>query len=345
MLAEAQRTAQQQRQDALAARMELERLSAMRPAMGWLEPVSDPVAVVAGPVADQRPWLLVLVAAVALAAGRLAAWLVRGNQGLVATPADVAWPGRTRVLAVLGALDSPRARAEAGTALRTALLAERPESGGWVVQLTATGFMEGQASLTVMLAIHLAQAGHRVLLVDTDLAAGRVAQRLGVPAGPGLAGVLTGQCNEPRAILSVDPAGLSVLPAGQLAPPQAPADLLASPAMGEALRRWRKRWDIVLLDSPPVLETAEASILSHQADETLLIVCRHRSRRDDIQAALERLRPPAEASLPIVFFTADGAEEPKGPEKPAPGKAKKRPKERKKPKPQRGKRPRKKGRR
>lgn len=301
----AKRDLEKKRQDFLQVRTELDVLANQRTVYGYLEPAGNAPPAAAIRQADQRPWLLILVAAMALAAGRAASWALAGSSVVARRAAEVAWPGQTRVLAVLPDLMTRRAGelpSDATAALRAALGAELQQKAGAAVQLTAAADPQAKSALAVALATDLARASLRVLLVDADLRAGSVAQRLDLHGPRGLADVLAGRCGDVEGIIPGGPGSPDVLPAGQMPPGMASADLLAGAALADWLARWRRGWDLVLLDGPPVLGLADAGILSHQADRTLLVVARGCCRVGDVREALQQLRPGPDGCVDVVFL-------------------------------------------
>jgi hypothetical protein len=82
---------------------------------------------------------------------------------------------------------------------------------------------------------------------------------------------------------------LSLLPAGRV--PQNPAELLDSPRARDIFTRLRDQYDLVLIDSPPVLPVTDAAILSRHADATLMLAAAGQTRRSDLHRAVEKLGP------------------------------------------------------
>jgi Mrp family chromosome partitioning ATPase len=298
----ARRELAQKQQDLDQVRAELNDLAMKRAVVaGDLEPIAAGPTGPAVRLADQRPWLLILVAALALAAGRVAIWLLGGSGAVAARAIEVAWPGQTRILAVLPDLAGARDKApfDATAALRAALRAQRGPSHNALVQLTASTDPQAKSALATALARHLARQ-ERVLLVDADMHEGSIAERLGLHVRWGLADILAARCTDAEAIIQAG--DLHILPAGKLHAGAAIADLLAGPAMAQCLARWRAAWDLVLLDSPPVLGLSDAGILSHLVDRTLLVVSRGGCRLRDVRQALGHLRPGADGCVEVVFI-------------------------------------------
>jgi non-specific protein-tyrosine kinase len=200
-----------------------------------------------------------------------------------------------RPLAILDRPHEPAA--EAARQLRTNLgfvgTGLRPpgpsdgDRGHTVLLVTSAVRGEGRTTTVCHLGLALVAAGYRVLLVDADLRRPSLAERLGVADGSGLVGVLTEHRPLERAIRTWEP-GLDVLPGGPV--PFEPSELLGSPAAANVLAQVRDRYDVVLVDAPPVLPVTDAAVIAPRVDGVLLVV-RHgrtsRTRIREAQAALD----------------------------------------------------------
>jgi capsular exopolysaccharide synthesis family protein len=115
-----------------------------------------------------------------------------------------------------------------------------------------------------------------------------------------LTSVLLGQRTLEETLLSVpDVDRLSLLPAGPV--PPNPAELLNSAKVREIFTRLRDQYDLVLIDSPPVLPVTDAAILSQHADATLMLAAAGQTRRSDLHRAVEKLDQVGATILGIVL--------------------------------------------
>jgi capsular exopolysaccharide synthesis family protein len=191
--------------------------------------------------------------------------------------------------------------------VRTALLERLNGSGGSTVLVTSAGPGVGKTTVACTLSRSLAQVGKSVLLVEADLRNPAVCRRLGVPAGPGLMELLRGNGHgRPRdeeVIVPCLPAGLNVLPAGHALRAGDP-EFLASREMVACLNRWRKRFDVVVLDSSPVLPVADSRILARQVDGTILVAREGCCRRSEIVSALASLGVSGAKMLGTIFVSS-----------------------------------------
>ncbi|MER5669728.1 polysaccharide biosynthesis tyrosine autokinase [Pseudonocardia alni] len=195
---------------------------------------------------------------------------VSGVPTLVSVPTDVAL--RSARLVATASATGPFA--EAFRRLRTTLAyvdAARPRR---VVLVTSGVSGEGKTTTVANLAATLATAGRRVLVVDADLRRPMLAESLGVEPTVGLADVLVGRVPFERALQHAGSAGVTVLAAG--CPVPNPSELLAGDGMTALLASARSRFDVVLVDTAPLLLFTDASALAPATDGVLL-VCRYRT--------------------------------------------------------------------
>ena len=158
-----------------------------------------------------------------------------------------------------------------------------------VVTSAAPG--EGKTLTAANLAVTLAYDGLKVLLVDCDIRRPRVHGLFHVPRAPGLMELLTASSNPdappPPAIRQTSVARLSVLPCGAL--PMNAANLLSSTRMRVLLQELQEQFDIIVLDTPPVLATADAGIVASLTDGVLLVVRAGTTDRNAAQRAYQQL--------------------------------------------------------
>jgi capsular exopolysaccharide synthesis family protein len=155
------------------------------------------------------------------------------------------------------------------------------------ILLTSANPQEGKSAVAEHLADTIAQAGYRTLIVDCDLRIPRMHKAFNLPNARGLTSVLGANCTPEEAIQTSRTPGVSVLTSGPL--PPNPAELLASPEMGQLLTEVAKRYDVVLLDSPAMLAVTDAVILAAKVDGVMLVVARGKARRQTVQKARELL--------------------------------------------------------
>jgi capsular exopolysaccharide synthesis family protein len=176
--------------------------------------------------------------------------------------------------------------AEAYRSLRTALqFLPREKQRSLVV--TSAGPGEGKTTCAVNLALSLASAGRRVLLVDGDMRRPMLHRIFGLGKTIGLSHALSGQAQD-GFIQETDVPGLEVVPCGTL--PPNPTELLGQSALGILLARWQEQYDHVLFDSPPLLGLADALILARQVGRAVVVVQSSRTEERHLRHAAAQLR-------------------------------------------------------
>jgi tyrosine-protein kinase Etk/Wzc len=142
---------------------------------------------------------------------------------------------------------------------------------------------EGKSTTSANLAIALADTGKRTLLIDCDLRKGVGHEFFGVRQKPGLSEVASGVEYLETALVQSAVNNLSLLTSGER--PGKPSELLSSERMKELMRQLQGRFDVILMDAPPVLNLPDAGILSGFGDNVLLIVQSGSTRCSDVAAA------------------------------------------------------------
>jgi capsular exopolysaccharide synthesis family protein len=194
-------------------------------------------------------------------------------------------PSADRVQALVGLAAQGR-RAEDFRQLRTSLDFVHTVQSVQVLAVTSAVAGEGKSSTAVNIAVMAAERGARVLLVDADLRRPRIGTYLGLESSVGLTTVLTGRVSFDKAVRTWGE--LKVLPSGAL--PPNPTELLDSVGMADLLAELRGRFDLVVLDTPPVLAVADAVVCSSIVDGTLMVYRYGRTRRAQLAGALHALR-------------------------------------------------------
>lgn len=156
--------------------------------------------------------------------------------------------------------------------------------------LVVTGIRPATGTTTTAcnLAIALAAEGNRVALVDADLTGRRIADIMRVESTGGLTAVVTGQVPLREAIHRWSGGlGLDLLDAGQ--PPPSPLEFLRSPQMTSLIEELRSTHDVVLFDTPAVLDGPDAAVLAARVDGAVLCCRSGRATTREVRAALDAL--------------------------------------------------------
>jgi receptor protein-tyrosine kinase len=165
---------------------------------------------------------------------------------------------------------------------------------------------DGKTSVAVNLAVSLASAEVNTLLIDGDLRRPRVAGSLQLGDEVGVTTVLRGRVSLDDAIQHYRDAGLDVLTAGT--PPPNAAELLQSDAMEKLLDHVRSRYDVVIIDSPPLLPVTDAALLASRSDGAVVVLRHGKTTKEQWREAQSRLEQVDAATLGVVMNMVPSSE-------------------------------------
>jgi capsular exopolysaccharide synthesis family protein len=211
--------------------------------------------------------------------------------------------GRT-VRTELVLLTSPMsAAAEAYRRIRANLQFAQPDATVKTIAMVSAEQGEGKTTTAANLALAFASAGKDTLLIDADLRHPRLHSVFGTAREPGLSHVLFDRSIEPNTFATgID--HLSVLPGGEAVPN--PAELLESERMERLLKELRNTYDIVLIDTPPVLLFSDGLALSSHCDGTLLVASAGQSDGRAVDHAAEQVEDVGGTLLGCVLNRYEG---------------------------------------
>jgi capsular exopolysaccharide synthesis family protein len=194
------------------------------------------------------------------------------------------------------------AAAEAYRTLRTNILFSSLDRPLRTLLITSTAPNEGKSTTLANLAVTMAQAEQRVLLVDCDLRRPSLHTLFGLSNEQGLTSAILAQDDSLPPLQATSVPGLSVLTSGPL--PPRPADLLGSRRMAAMIERLSASADIVLFDTPPVVAVTDAAALAPRVDGVLLVLHAGHTRRDRAREARQLLE---KVKANIVGVVLNGA--------------------------------------
>jgi capsular exopolysaccharide synthesis family protein len=183
-------------------------------------------------------------------------------------------------------LDSHAPRVEAFRVLRSNLQFVNVDATSKIFVVTSALPGEGKSSTACNLALTLADAGQKVLLLEGDLRRPRAAAYLGLENSVGVTTVLLGRTTLDEAIQPVVE-NCDLLASGVI--PPNPSELLQSDAMKRLLAQARSNYDFVLIDAPPLLPVTDAALLATESDGAVLVVHHGSTRRDEVSGSVSRL--------------------------------------------------------
>jgi capsular exopolysaccharide synthesis family protein len=185
--------------------------------------------------------------------------------------------------------------AEAFKAARTNLEVIRRNRTAQVLLITSPMASEGKSTVASNLAISLAQAGRSVLLIDADLRCPTQQTVHKLRRGPGLVQLLGESQGLEELVQDTAVERLKLLSAGSETPN--PAELLMSSRFAEVIAEARQLYDVVIIDTPPILMVTDSAIAAAAADGIMLVVRVGQTKRQNVQRALEILK---ELGTPIL---------------------------------------------
>lgn len=180
------------------------------------------------------------------------------------------FPGAGKGLRIERALldDSMSLFAESYKAIRSSVLLSAAEHPPRTLLVTSAAAKEGKTTTAANLAMAIALADKKVLLIDADLRRPSVAKFFGIDNYKGLSTYLSG-ISDREIIIEIPGTGLSVIPSGPI--PPNPSELLSSQLLQELIDTSREQYDFIIFDSPPVVHVTDSLILSRKVEGTVLV--------------------------------------------------------------------------
>jgi succinoglycan biosynthesis transport protein ExoP len=173
-----------------------------------------------------------------------------------------------------------------------------------LLMVTSSLPKEGKSLFSAELARNMADAGWRVLLLECDFCCPSLAGYLGVPEGPGLCEILSGTAlGASEKLIRRPTRNLDVILAGRMRGDS--QEMLASRRMSALLDDARQRYDVVIMDTPPVLPVADALVLGRFADATLAVVQWEKTPRDAVLNTIRLLRDSGSSIMGVVMTRVD----------------------------------------
>ncbi|MFM0138632.1 polysaccharide biosynthesis tyrosine autokinase [Caballeronia grimmiae] len=269
----------------------------------YAQPADDPVR-------PKRLIVILISAGVGLALGILFAFVRKSLYGGVERPEEIEKQLGVRVFAivprsdtqlrlqrkvgmrsegmhVLAAQAPEDAAVEGIRSLRTSLQLQLADARNNVVMMTGSRPEAGKSFLSANLATLVASTRKRVLLIDGDMRRGDIHSHFGVRHSPGLSDVLMGADVESAILHDVLP-GVDLITKGTL--PSHPSELLASERLGEMLDQLKQMYDLVIVDTPPVLAVTDATVIGKHAGTSLLVVRHGKNQVQEIGETMKRLQ-------------------------------------------------------
>jgi len=183
--------------------------------------------------------------------------------------------------------DMRSSSAEAYRTLRTNLIFSQAVQTLRTLLVTSASPSEGKTTTAANLAVTFAHHGMRVLLVDCDLRRGRLHRMFNIPRDPGMTELVVGQEDAEAVIRQTDITGLYVISSGNL--PPNPSELLGGDRMRKTLASLSEAFDLIVLDTPPLLAASDGAILATLADGVVLVLRAGSTEGEAAQQAIQQL--------------------------------------------------------
>jgi capsular exopolysaccharide synthesis family protein len=193
--------------------------------------------------------------------------------------------------------------AESCRSLRTNILFSAADRELKTIVVCSANQREGKTTNVIYLGTTMAQSGQRTLLIDTDMRRPRLHKSTGVAQSPGLSNLLIGDDDYDALIKPTEVANLFVLPCGPT--PPNPAELLLTKRFETVLAELAKRFDRVILDSPPIQPVTDAIVLSKRVDGVVLVVRASKTMRDELRRSAKMVRDVGGSIVGVIVNELD----------------------------------------
>jgi capsular exopolysaccharide synthesis family protein len=193
--------------------------------------------------------------------------------------------------------------AEACRSIRTNMLFISAQKEFALFSVTSPGPQDGKTTVAINLAVTMAQAGGRILLIDADMRRPRVHRSFGLKSDKGISSVMAGDLELKDAICKSEVPNLDILPCGPM--PPNPAELLHTERFRQILAQCRGKYDRVILDSPPIGPVTDPAIIGSATDGVVLVLRAGHTTREATQFARRQLGDAGARILGLVINQTD----------------------------------------
>lgn len=192
---------------------------------------------------------------------------------------------------------------EAYRTLRTNVQFTSVDSKTKKIMITSSGPREGKSTTVANLAVSIAQAGKSVLVIDADLRNPSQHKLFQIGNSEGLSSFLIQDQDERSFIKETIVPGVKVLTGGPI--PPNPAELVGSQRMKRLIKEVSEQFDVVLIDTPPIIAVTDAAILAQEVDGVILVIASGEVNKEYAQRAKEQLDIVGAKILGAVINKAD----------------------------------------
>ncbi|MCL6378262.1 tyrosine-protein kinase Wzc [Pectobacterium brasiliense] len=213
----------------------------------------------------------------------LSEWQQKKDRALLSSKSK---KGNTRATDLLAVGNPTDLAIEAIRSLRTSLHFAMMEAKNNVLMISGASPAIGKTFISANLGAVIAQSGQRVLIVDCDMRKGYAHELMGTHGTDGLSDILSVQCSTEKSIRKTGVENMDFIPRGQV--PPNPSELLMHNRFTEFVKWAGEHYDLVLLDTPPILAVTDAAIISRHAGTSLLVARFEMNTLKEIEVAIRR---------------------------------------------------------
>ena len=196
--------------------------------------------------------------------------------------------------AVLSLRNKEDAAIESLRSLRTTIHFSLLEAQNNIIVITGPSPGVGKSFVAVNLAIVMADAGKKILLIDADMRKGMINKLFGVNRENGLSEVILNACSVQDATREIPSANIDFIPTGTI--PPNPSELLLHERFGQLLDGLTKQYDLIIIDSPPILAVTDAAIISRLAGAALMVIKAGLHTKRELEQSVRRF---SQSGIPI----------------------------------------------
>lgn len=193
--------------------------------------------------------------------------------------------------------------AECCRSLRTNILFSAADRQLKTIAVCSANQREGKTTSVIYLGTTMAQSGQRTLLVDSDMRRPRLHKSTGVALTPGLSNLLIGEDDYDNLIKPTEVKDMFILPCGPT--PPNPAELLLTKRFEIVLGELARRFDRIILDSPPIQPVTDAVVLSKRVDGVVLVVRASKTLREELRRSARMIRDVGGAIVGVIVNELD----------------------------------------
>jgi polysaccharide biosynthesis transport protein len=208
----------------------------------------------------------------------------------------------------LTVLNAPKSQAsESLRGLRTGILFSRAKQVPQVILITSSSPAEGKSLISSNLAVAMAQGGGKTLYLDCDMRRPRAHKVFGISREPGMSNVLIGAVTWEKAVQPTSVKDLWIIPAGTI--PPNPAELISSDFIVDLMSALRKKFDRIIVDSPPVSAVTDSLVLSRVTDGLVLVIKVGVTGREVVKQAVRQMEHVNAKVLGVVLNDVPSAKD------------------------------------